>query len=234
MKKEKETETEIKDLPDLPEGLSLQLQEGRLTLTDGKLSLYGDFVPMAGRLKYNNLTHELLVKAVRGRNAGEELTVLDATAGMGEDSLLLAAAGFHVRLYEQNPVIAALLSDTLRRAGQDPSLGPVVDRMELIRGDSIEAMRRIGADRSEKAVQVIYLDPMFPAREKSGLIKKKFQLLQQLECPCTEEEALMEAALQTGAQKIVVKRPAKGPFLAGRKPSYTLEGKAIRYDCYVM
>ncbi|MBQ4243593.1 MAG: class I SAM-dependent methyltransferase, partial [Clostridia bacterium] len=34
--------------------------------------------------------------------------------------------------------------------------------------------------------------------------------------------------------KIVIKRPLKGPFLAGRKPDYSLQGKAIRYDCIVL
>ena len=34
--------------------------------------------------------------------------------------------------------------------------------------------------------------------------------------------------------KIIVKRPLKSDFLAGRKPSYTLSGKAIRYDCYTL
>jgi len=35
---------------------------------------------------------------------------------MGEDAFLLAAQGYEVTLYEQNPVIAALLKDAIRRA----------------------------------------------------------------------------------------------------------------------
>jgi len=31
----------------------------------------------------------------------------------------------------------------------------------------------------------------------------------------------------------VVKRPLKGPFLAGKKPSSSLTGKVVRYDVYV-
>ena len=79
-------------------------------------------------------------------------------------------------------------------------------------------------------MDVIYLDPMFPGRQKSGLINKKLQLIQKLESPCTEEATLLEAALATGAPKIIIKRPAKGPWLADRKPSYVIEGKVIRYD----
>jgi 16S rRNA (guanine1516-N2)-methyltransferase len=74
---------------------------------------------------------------------------------------------------------------------------------------------------------------MFPARQKSGLIKKKFQLLQQLEQPCTDEVELLNVALEAKPRKIVIKRPAKGPYLAEIKPHYSISGKAIRYDCFV-
>ena len=44
----------------------------------------------------------------------------------------------------------------------------------------------------------------------------------------------MDAALAANPRKIVVKRPLKGPYLAERKPSYSLDGKTIRYDCIVI
>ena len=74
---------------------------------------------------------------------------------------------------------------------------------------------------------------MFPERQKSALIKKKFQLIHRLEKPCGNEEELLDAAVELCPRKIVIKRPAKGAFLAGRKPDYSLDGKAIRYDCFV-
>ena len=80
---------------------------------------------------------------------------------------------------------------------------------------------------------MIFLDPMFPERQKSALIKKKMQLLQKLESPGTDEQAMLDAAMAVRPRKIVVKRPLKGPFLAGRKPDYSISGKAIRCDCYV-
>ena len=81
---------------------------------------------------------------------------------------------------------------------------------------------------------VVLLDPMFPAREKSALIKKKFQLLQKLEKPCSDETSLLEAAFAANPHKIVIKRPIKGPFLADRKPDYSIKGKSVRYDCFVI
>ena len=81
---------------------------------------------------------------------------------------------------------------------------------------------------------VIYLDPMFPRRQKSGLINKKLQLIQKLEPPCSGEKELFDAAIKAGPSRIIVKRPLKSVYLDGREPSYILKGKAIRYDCYVM
>lgn len=243
----------------------LSVDADGLSLTDGDQAMRGDFTKLQKRLQYHNLTHELLVKAtkVKGR---EKLRVIDATAGMGEDSLLLAAAGCEVTLFEQDPVIAALLQDTMRRAFEEAALHEIVMRMQLVEGDSIDHLRRLsdasmssdaqfgtqgdavehvcptptasdisatGSDEALKRPDVIYLDPMFPERQKSGLVKKKFQLIHYLEAPAENEQALMQAAIAARPFKIVVKRPAKGPYLAGLKPSYSLDGKAIRYDCYV-
>lgn len=199
-----------------------------LTLTDGKLELRGDFTTEKKRLKPNNLNGEMLVKAAKIKGEAKGLRLLDATAGLGEDSLLLAAAGFQVDLYEYDEVIGALLEDALKRASGDEELSVIVARMKLHREDSIEAMKAL-----DYTPDVVLLDPMFPARNKSGMIKKKFQLMQQLESPCCNEAELLDAALLTGAKKIVIKRPAKGPFLAGVKPSYSVDGNAIRYDCIV-
>ena len=80
---------------------------------------------------------------------------------------------------------------------------------------------------------VIYLDPMFPERRKSAAVKKKFQLIHHLEAPCQNEGALLAAAISAGPRKVVVKRPAKGPYLASVKPSHSLAGKAVRYDVII-
>ena len=85
-----------------------------------------------------------------------------------------------------------------------------------------------------EAPELILLDPMFPARKKSGLVKKKFQLLQRLEQPCANEFALLQAAVAASPAKIIIKRPLRGSFLGGMKPSYSIEGSTIRYDCIVL
>lgn len=184
-----------------------------------------------------------------------QYTVIDATAGLGQDSFLLAAAGFSVEMYEQDPIIAALLQDALERGSKNAALATVISNMHLYKQDSVSALKdhayALGithpsgeaqspiadndsfAQTNLRKPEVIYLDPMFPARTKSAAVKKKFQLLHQLEHPCENEIELFEAAQMLRPHKIVVKRMLKGSYLANKKPSYSIKGKAIRYDCYV-
>ena len=217
-------------------GLELTRMPEGLTLTDDTMELRADFARMLPRLKQGRLQQELLVKAARAKGV-EHPWAIDATAGFGEDSLLLAAAGFAVDLYEQDCVIAALLQDALERAVDDPALADAVTRMRLHAGeDSIAGLRQTVAsiEHGELAApDVVYLDPMFPERTKSAAVKKKFQLLHHLEQPCADEETLVQAALAAHPRKVVIKRPVKGPLLAGMKPSYQLAGKAVRYDVLV-
>lgn len=208
--------------------LLLVYNENGLSLVGNEMILQGDFSDMKRRIRTENLRGEMLVKAAKRKDGKSNPTAIDATAGLGEDSFLLAAAGFTVELYEYNPIIAALLQDALERGKEDPEIREIIGRMTLREENSCEAL-----ENRSVPPDVILLDPMFPSRRKSGLIKKKFQLLQQLEHPCDNEEALVHAAIKAHPRKIIIKRPLKGPYLAGIKPSYSLSGKAIRYDCLV-
>ena len=208
-------------------GLELVRSPDGLLLTDWDLRLVADLSQMKRRLRPGRLQAELLVKAARIKGAAAP-TALDMTAGLGNDSLLLAAAGFTVTLCERDHVIAALLRDALERAAFDPELRGCVERMHVAEGDSVEALAALGCPPD-----VVYLDPMFPERHKSAAVKKKFQLLHHLERPCEDEGRMLEAALAASPRKVVVKRPVKGGRLAGAKPSYSVAGKAVRYDVIV-
>ena len=201
--------------------------EKGLALTDGNVSMMGDFSKEIPRIKKGVIGTELIVKAAKIKGK-DHPTAVDATAGMGSDALLLAAAGFNVTMYEKDETIAALLEDALKRASEDEYLSGITARMVLKKEDSINALLNM-----KESPDVILLDPMFPEREKSALIKKKFQLLQQLERPCSDEKELLDAAVSAKPKKIIIKRPLKGPFLAGVKPSYSVNGKAIRVDVIV-
>lgn len=203
----------------------LRLGPDGLALCAGTYELRADLTHMLPRLTQRNLATEMLVKAAKVRGDRSKMFAVDATAGFGEDALLLAAAGFQVRLYERNPYIAALLADALRRAKEEPLLAGVVERMELVCGDSIRELPGM-----TPAPDVILLDPMFPERTKSAAVRKKFQLIHRLEEPCADEEELLAAAMAAHPRRIVIKRPVKGGYLAGVKPSFSMSGKAVRYD----
>lgn len=211
----------------LPDGLELRRDDEGLALVGGGMVLRADFARLLPRLRADRLGRELLVRAARVRGT-EAPTAVDATAGLGEDSLLLAAAGFTVTMFEKDQVIAALLRDALERAANDSRLAGVAERMTLVEGDSMTGLRELGF-----SPDVVFLDPMFPERTKSAAVKKKFQLLHHLERPCDNEEDLLNAALAARPRKVVIKRPPKGPWLAGTKPSHSLAGKAVRYDVIV-
>ena len=91
------------------EELTLLFDAKGISLTGYGLTYQGDFEGMVHRISNGRLQHEMLVRAAK--NTEEKKTAIDATAGMGEDSLLLAACGYEVTMYEQNPVIAILLKD---------------------------------------------------------------------------------------------------------------------------
>ena len=211
----------------LAAGLELRRDADGLALAGGGMVLRADFSALLPRLRPDRLGRELLVRAARVRGV-EAPTAVDATAGLGEDSLLLAAAGFTVTMFEKDPVIAALLRGALERAAANPELAPVAARMTLVEGDSVAGLRDLGF-----SPDVVFLDPMFPERTKSAAVKKKFQLLHHLERPCDNEAELLGAALTAHPRKVVIKRPPRGPLLAGAKPSYQVAGKAVRYDVIV-
>lgn len=208
-------------------GVYLYANNDGLSLCNGTMTVRGDFTKSLPRIKQEKLNGELLVRAARLKYETAP-TAIDATAGLGEDSLLLAASGFTVKLYEYDYIIFLLLKDAIIRAGEDEQLKPIINRMTLVFGNSIVEMPRLGM-----SPDLVYLDPMFPEKQKSALVKKKFQLIHRIERPCEDEKSLFSAALSLKPKKIVVKRTIKAQFLSSEKPNYSIEGKGIRYDCYV-
>lgn len=231
---EGEVTTDRADVAD--EERYLRLDSDGLTLVQGRMELRGDFGAMHRRVCGGHLQHEKLLRAVKWKDMPTDPLAVDATAGLGEDSFILAAAGFRVILCEYNPIIAALLEDALARAQagavsgnfDNREIGEIASRMELRVGNGIDILTGLG-----RKPDLVYLDPMFPAKKKSGISTKKLQLFQQLETPCEKEEELLEAAFAASPGRIVVKRPVKGEPLAGRRPNYAIECRNVRYDCYL-
>lgn len=200
-------------------GLELRRDADGLILEGDGMRLRASFDDMKRRLLHGKLNGELLVRAARLKGI-EEPTLVDATAGLGQDSLLLAAAGFSVTLIECNPVIAAMLVDAIERARRDPELADAAGRMRVIEGNSLKVLRDLSMPPD-----VVYLDPMFPGRSKSAAVKKKFQLLHRLEMPCEDEMTLLEAARAAHPRKIVIKRAGQGSASRGCQTRLHVTGK---------
>ena len=191
-----------------------------------------DFVEgaLAHRRLQGGGSGQMIAKAV-GIQPGVRPTILDATAGLGRDAFVFAQLGCDVSLIERQPIVAALLADGLRRAADDAEVGPIAQRMLLQQGNAIELMRNWPADTPP---QVIYLDPMFPHRDKSSLVKKEMRVFRPLVGDDDDAPQLLQAALALASHRVVVKRPRKAPCIAGAPPSYKLEGKSSRFDIYAL
>jgi len=173
--------------------------------------------------------NELLGRAV-GVLRDRRPRVLDATAGLGQDAFVLADLGCEVILCERDPVVAALLRSGMRvaAAGGDEWLRCILGRMTLCPGDARE-------QAAGEPVDVIYLDPMFPARGKSAAVRKEMVVLQGLLAAgdtAADADALLHWALAQGARRVVVKRPTRAPHLAQLQPSHAISGRAVRFDVY--
>ncbi len=182
------------------------------------------------RFQYGGGKGQLIAKAV-GISGAAYPSVLDATAGLGGDAFVLASLGCRVQMLERSHVVHELLRSGLANAGMIESveLRPVIDRMTLIEGDALQWLGR----QEQGFVDVIYLDPMFPTREKSAQVKREMQFFHQVVGPDEDSDALLALAQEKAEYRVVVKRGLRSPLLSNREPTYQLKGKSSRYDVYV-
>lgn len=191
--------------------------------------IFVDFVSgaMAHRRRFGGGRGEAVAKAV-GIKGDYLPDVVDATAGLGRDAFVLAALGCRVRMLERHPVVAALLEDGLQRGYQDAGIGGWLrDRLTLIHAASAQALSAITPQPD-----VVYLDPMYPHRQKSAMVKKEMRVFQSLVGPDEDADALLEPARRLAKKRIVVKRPDYAPPLAGVVTQSAVVTKSHRFDIY--
>lgn len=185
----------------------------------------------ATRLKLraaDSLKHQNLLKAV-GIKGNKRPEILDATAGLAKDAYLLARFGCQVTLLERSAVVCALVADGLARARQANSeVSSAAANMHLLQLDFMEY------SAPGIAPEVVYLDPMFPAANKSARAKKDMYLLQQLLGSSEDESKLLERACEIASKRVVVKRARLSPGLSASKPDITFKGSSSRFDVYLL
>jgi len=168
-----------------------------------------------------------IAKAV-GLNKRNQLSVLDATAGLGRDAFVLACLGCDVSLCERVGFVRQMLEDGLYRASMHAEVAEIAAKMTLQVGDIAEM-------DEEATFDVVYLDPMYPHTEKSSAAaKKEMAFFRDLIGKDEDADRLLAEAKQRAEYRVVVKRPKGAPYLNGEEPTYQLDGKSGRFDVYVL
>lgn len=199
-----------------------------LRTLDSKLGLFVDFV--GGRLGYRRLhgggNGQAVAKAVFSKSKEKPL-VYDATAGLGRDSFVLATLGCKVVMFERNPIVRVLLEDGLRRGYADSEIG------ELLKSNLVlSEYQSITELPNTKCCDVVYLDPMYPEKKSSALVKKDMQIFHGIVGLDLDSDILLEKSLIIARNRVSVKRPKNAMYLNNKKTNNFIETKSHRFDIY--
>ncbi len=197
---------------------------------DDATSLICDFASGAvgHRFRFGGGRGEPLSRAA-GFTHGNRPDVVDATAGLGRDAFLLASLGAHVTLIERSAAIHSLLQDGLARArASGPALAAVVGRMTLLQGDAKTYL-------PDLRPPVVVVDPMHPTRRGTALVKKEMRMLREVVGTDPDALDLMDVALKSATRRVVLKWPLRAEPMPGlRAPTYSIAGKALRFDIFMV
>ncbi len=194
--------------------------------------LYVDFLSgkMIYRYQHASLKREALARAL-GLKGNTTPKIIDATGGLGRDSFILACLGFNVQILERSPIIFALLQDGIARAAKDNTMATIIKRLHIIQENAIFWLPSL---TSNERPDMIYLDPMFPERTKSALVKKEMRIFHDIVGDDLDADRLLTTALSCATQRVVVKRPRYAKSLSNIAPSFTLAGSSSRFDVYIL
>lgn len=175
----------------------------------------------------------LIAKAVgiESKKALQEkpLKVIDATAGLGIDAFTLAVLGCNVTMIERSSIIGSLLANGLMLVKRDPDFSKI--KLQLVIAEAKKYL-----DENSSDADIIYLDPMYPERNKTALNKKEMRMLKELVGGDEDFSQLLEVALKTAKKRVVVKRPklAVVTEINGRMPDLIYQGQTSRYDVFLI
>lgn len=218
------------DVPECHTDGYLYYLEDRLSfqLTNKKYKgpLFVSFKDLERRAS-DSLFRQNLIRAL-GLTKGRRPQILDATAGLGSDSFLIAAAGSDVVLFERNSIVYELLRDGLMRyAALGTRENEKIKRMRLFKKDFLDT------DAGQLSPEVVYLDPMFPRSKKNTLSKKPLNYLQKLLIEENDESRMLAMALEIATRRVVVKRGSHSAALGAGKIDFVFKGNSNRFDVYL-
>ena len=221
--------------------------KNKLSLLIDGLSVAPEWDKLQRRVVSAGRKTELLLQAAKITSDSQ---VIDATAGFGHDSLILASSGAQVTMLEQQPLMALLLLAEQQRMSQEPNWQKLMARLHIINTDALEFFDGFKSNSSatdDNNIDVIYLDPMFPEDSyqdsktgKGAKVNKQMQALHQLATPPTVEQeqqllqsaqAIIKANMQQSG-RVIVKRPQQAPLFANQAADESWHNAALRFDGY--
>ena len=162
-------------------------------------------------------------RQIRSSRSGA-FTIIEATGGLGSDTLKLALIADRVIAMERHPVVYAMLTAALLNAVR--AGWPAARRIEPVFGDA-----RILIPEMPEA-DIVYIDPMFPPkRKRSALPPKPVRMLRGLVGDDPDDADLLSISRHHVRKRVVVKRPLHAPPMAD-DPLVMHEGKVVRYEVY--
>jgi len=184
--------------------------------------LYVDFqaANLLYRKQHGGGIKQAIARAV-GIKANIRPSILDATAGLGIDSYLLAGFGCNVRMIERSPFLVALLEDGLKRIS--------ASNPQLLQGEAVTLIKQ-----AANSADTIYFDPMYPHSKKSALNKQEMRIIRELVGDDHDADKVFLTALNYAKKRVVVKRPKGAPLLCDQKPSHEIIMKNSRFDVYML
>ena len=189
-----------------------------------------DFVSgaVAHRLHFGGGRRQALAKAM-GLRAGKTPMIIDATAGLGRDSFLLASLGAKVIMIERSEKIHGLLVQGMKRAVREGGkFHEIIGRMTLLKGDAKDLLAGLSAD-------AILIDPMHPPRNNSALVKRELRQVREIVGNDDDAADLVRIALKHAGNRVVLKWPAKANSILGIQAcSHKIIGKSTRYDVFML
>lgn len=188
---------------------------------------------LAHRHQFGGGRGQAIAKAI-GLKSATIPSILDTTAGLAGDAFVLATLGCTITLIERSPVIFALIENAIERASLNEKFKPILKQGFTVMNR--DANDYIKEQLTTKAIppDVIYIDPMYPHRKKSALVKKDMQILHRLHGTDDNAAELLESALLYAKKRVVVKRPILAETLSEKKPNTCIKSKKTRYDIYTI
>ena len=183
--------------------------------------------PILHRLKYGKGRGQNLAKAV-GMKFNKNRNIIDATAGLGYDSFILASLGAKVTLIERSEKMYKILQNGINEGlSFGGEIKNIINRMDLLFGDSKKILPKLSPE-------VIMIDTMYKDRKKTALVKNNMRLVREIVGPDSDYIELLKVALNCAKNRVVLKQPRYAdPIDDIRKCSHQILGKTIRYDIFM-